>query len=88
MRSIHIPVLLCALAAPGIAAAQAPATVNSYTQAEEAKAREAARAAGYQPGVLTMAQGGNLFFNAMREGRKYALTVTPDGKVYASLPWD
>ena len=61
-------------------------TVNSYTPAQEKRADNAARTAGYAPGIVTMAQAGNLFLDATRGGETYSLTVTPDDKVYASTP--
>jgi hypothetical protein len=61
-------------------------TVNTYTPAEEKRADDAARTAGYAPGIVTMAQAGNLFLNATRDGRTFSLTVTPDEKIYASTP--
>jgi hypothetical protein len=72
----------------GVAAQPTSQTVNSYTPAQEQKARAAAKAAGYDSGKVLFAQAGNFFFNASREGRRYALTVTPEGKVYASTPLD
>lgn len=76
------------MAAPALAADNpkpAPAihTVNSYTPAEEARARKAATDAGYLSPVITSAQAGNFFMNASKDGKSYQLTVTPDGKVYA-----
>ena len=69
------------------AAAQPAPTVNSYTPAQADQALAAARAAGYTgSNVITFAQAGNFFINASRDGQKYSLTVTPDGKVYASQP--
>lgn len=69
------------------AAAQSAPTVNSYTPAQADQALAAARAAGYTgSNVITFAQAGNFFINASRDGQKYSLTVTPDGKVYPSLP--
>ena len=69
------------------AAAQPAPTVNSYTPAQAQQALAAARAAGYTgSNVVTFAQAGDFFINASRGGQIYSLTVTPDGKVYASLP--
>ena len=59
-------------------------TVNSYTPAQEADARHAATQAGFIPGPVLVAQAGNFFFNADKDGRSYSLTVTPDGHVYTS----
>lgn len=75
---------LLILSAPAMA--QGGLTVNSFTPAQADKAREAARAAGYQPVTITFAQAGNFFINGTRDGRIYSLTVTPDGEVYASTP--
>jgi len=61
-------------------------TVNSYTPAQEAFARQAATQAGFTAGPVLFAQDGNFFFNASKDGRSYALTVTPNGQVYASTP--
>ena len=71
---------------PGYGAAGPSATVNSYTPAQEKRADAAARSAGYTPGIVTMAQAGNLFLDATRGGELYSLTVTPDNKVFASTP--
>lgn len=59
-------------------------TVDSYTPAQEANARSAATGQGFEPGPALFAQDGNFFFNATKDGRTYALTVTPDGQVYSS----
>jgi hypothetical protein len=75
---------LLMLSAPAMA--QDGQTVNSYTPAQADKAREAARVAGYQPVTVTFAQAGNFFINGTRDGQIYSLTITPDGKVYASMP--
>lgn len=64
-------------------AADAEATVNSYTAAQEAGARQAATREGFEPGPVLFAQAGNFFFNATKNGHSYPLTVTPEGKVYA-----
>jgi hypothetical protein len=63
-------------------------TVNSYTPTQEKHAREASKSAGYDVGNVLFAQAGNFFFNGVRDGHHYGLTVTPDGKVYASAPTD
>ena len=75
-------------AMPGLSAAQPLDTVNSYTPAQEQKARSAARAAGYQPTIITMVQAGNFFMEGTRAGHRYQLTITSDGKVFASNPLD
>ena len=71
---------------PGYSAVSPSQTVNSFTPAQEKRADAAARSAGYMPGIVTMAQAGNLFLDATRNGEIYSLTVTPDEKVYASSP--
>lgn len=71
---------------PAYAAGGPSQTVNSYKPAQEKRADAAARNAGYTPGIVTMAQAGNLFLDATRGGALYSLTVTPDDKVYASSP--
>jgi hypothetical protein len=70
----------------GSAVAQAEVTVNSYTPAEARAAGDAATRDGYAPGPVLFAQAGDFFFNASKDGHHYGLTVTPDGKVYASTP--
>lgn len=78
------------IATPAIAANNAKpairpaATVNSYTPAQEARARKAATDAGYVAPVVTSAQDGNFYMTASKGGRSYQLTVTPSGQVYAS----
>ena len=58
-------------------------TVNSYTPAQEANARQAAMHEGFEPGPVLFAQAGNFFFNGTKNGHSYPLTVTPQGRVYA-----
>jgi hypothetical protein len=83
MRTLQALLFTALLAAPTLALAQAGST-DSYTPAQADKAKAAARAAGYDPVVISMAQGGNIFINAKRDGQIYSLTVTPEDKVYAS----
>jgi hypothetical protein len=79
--------ILALAVAPAAAAEMArPATVNDYTPAQKDKAFSAARAQGYSGMAVTMAQAGDLFLKADKGGQQYLLTVTPDGKVYASTP--
>jgi hypothetical protein len=79
--------ILALAAAPAAAAEMArPATVNDYTPAQKHKAFSAARAQGYSGMAVAMAQAGDLFVKADKGGQQYLLTVTPDGKVYASTP--
>jgi hypothetical protein len=61
-------------------------TVDNYTPAQRAKAEEAVRNAGFTPTGVLMAQAGNLFIGATKGGQSYAITVTPDGHVYAEQP--
>lgn len=87
---ILLPIAFIGLACPAAQAASEAhdqlSTVNSYTPAQEAAARLAATRAGYSPGPVLFAQAGNFFFNSTKAGHAYTLTVTPDGKVYASTP--
>ena len=80
--------LLLSLSPPmtAIAAAETAGSVNAYTAAEERQAGDTAKQAGYAPVTLAFVQAGNFFFNASRDGKTYSVTVTPDGKVYASTP--
>ena len=79
--------LCAALLAAGTmtAAAQQGVTgsTNGYTAAQRDAAEALARAAGYTPTLLAGAQGGAIFLWATKEGRRYYLTITSDGKVYA-----
>ena len=59
-----------------------PGTVNAVSQSEIVTAKAAISHAGYQPGVLAMAQDHNLFFTASKGAETYEITVTPDKKVY------
>lgn len=86
MKLRWVILALAAGCAPTYGAVSPQQTVNSYTPAEEKRADDAARTAGYVPGIVTMAQAGNLFLDATRNGQTYSLTVTPDEKVYASTP--
>lgn len=77
-------VLLLLTAAPAAMAQQGVAnSTNGYTAEQRAKAEAAARAAGYTPTMVADAQGGAMFLWAMKDGRRYYLTVTAEGKVYA-----
>jgi hypothetical protein len=78
-------ICLPAAATPSHAIRQS-STVNSYTPAQEADARQAAIRAGLTPGPVLFAQAGNFFFNATKSGQSYGLTVTPDGQVYSTTP--
>ncbi len=73
----------------GAAMAQAGAprptgTVNSYSAAEEQRARAAARRDGYTPIGVVWAQAGTIFMYASKGADRHQLTVTPEGQVYAS----
>ncbi|HEX3756390.1 MAG TPA: hypothetical protein VHV26_15070 [Rhizomicrobium sp.] len=82
-----ISILTLALTVAASAAQMArPVTVDDYTAAQKDKAFAEARAQGYSGMEVTMAQTGDLFLNADKGGQEYMLTVTPDGKVYASMP--
>ena len=61
-----------------------PGTVNAVSESEIARAKSAISHAGYQPGVLEMAQDHNLFFTATKGGEIYEITVTSDRKLYVS----
>lgn len=61
-------------------------TVNDYTAAESGRAQAAARRAGYSITDITMVQAGYFFLKGEKAGESYFLTVTPEGKVYASAP--
>jgi hypothetical protein len=65
------------------ALAQPATTVNDYSAADRMRAEKAARAAGFAPQAVVMAQAGHLFLKAEKDGQTYMLTVTPAGKVYA-----
>ena len=82
MRNILLAVVvIVAGAAPALAA---PITVNSYTPAQEERAKAAIIKAGYRPDVLAAAQDGNLFFTATKDGEIYQATVTASGKLFLS----
>ena len=74
-----------ALTNAAIPASAAPVTtVNSFTHAQDTRARKAIIEAGYQPDVPEFAQAGNLFYTATKIGDTYEVTVVPSGQVYAS----
>jgi hypothetical protein len=83
MKTILVAASLLALSTAAMAQ---DATVNSYSSADEAKARAAVTAAGYTPVVVATAQAGNLFVKAMKDGQPYMITVTPDGHTYGGPP--
>lgn len=82
MRDAFLAAVMVAASATAAFAAQA--TVNSYTQAEESRAKAAITKAGYQPDALAAAQDGNLFFTATKGGEIYQATVTASGKLFVS----
>ena len=61
-----------------------PGTVNVVSENEILRAKAEISHAGYQPGVLEMAQDHNLFFTATKGGETYEVTVTPNRKLYVS----
>jgi streptogramin lyase len=73
--------IAAAIIVSGTASAFAADTVNSYTPAQEAKAKAALTRAGYTPGILTQAQDGNLWFDATKGGQTYTALVTSKGEV-------
>jgi hypothetical protein len=75
--------LALAVAAPAMLQPALAQTTNSYTPAQRAAAEAAAKAAGYTEVKISDAQGGAIFLWAMKEGRRYYLTLTSDGKLYA-----
>lgn len=91
MRRLTICFLLPAVMMTSAADAALPAshpgpTVNDYTAAQSSAAEAAARGAGYSQLEITMVQAGDFFLTGEKDGQKYFLTVTPDGKVYPSGP--
>jgi hypothetical protein len=59
-------------------------TTNDYTPAERARAERAARAAGFTNPTVLYAQAGTLFLKAQKGGKVHAVTVTANGRAYAS----
>ena len=72
----------------GVTAAMAQQGVtnstNGWTPAQRTSAEAAVKAAGYTPGAISYAQAGSIFIHGTKDGQRYLLTVTQDGKVYAS----
>jgi hypothetical protein len=83
MRHLFCALLLLGSATASMAQQGVANSTNGYTAAQRATAEAAARAAGFTPEMVADAQGGAIFLWAMKEGRRYYLTVTADGKVYA-----
>lgn len=75
--------VVVAAAVVGATAFAARGTVNSYTTAQEDRAKAKVVNAGYRPDKLAMVQDGNFFFTATKNGEQYQVTVTSSGKVYA-----
>ena len=82
MRSAFLAAVL--VAANATAAFAAQATVNSYTPAEESRAKAMVVKAGYRPDALAAVQDGNFFFMATKGGDTYQATVTASGKLFVS----
>lgn len=82
-RAFLAAIVIITGAMPALAA---PATVNSYTPAQESRAKAAIVRAGYQPDTLAAAQDGNFFFTATKGDELYQATVTASGKVLVSTP--
>ena len=82
MRNAFLAAMMVVAGATPSFAAQT--TVNSYTKAQEDKARSEVVQAGYTPEALEASQDGNFFFTADKGNDFYSVTVTRDGKVYAS----
>lgn len=61
-------------------------TVDDYTAAQSRRAQEAAEHAGFENLQIVMVQDGNFFLRGQMQGKTYAITVVPDGKVYSSTP--
>lgn len=80
--------LTALLLTPVATLARDAGTVNSYTPAEERRARNAAIAAGYTPGEVLFVHAGDFFLNATKDGHRYELTVVPSGEVYAGATSD
>jgi hypothetical protein len=77
--------ILAGLLLLGTAAAYAQGgSTNDYTAAQRTAAEAAVKAAGYTPGAVSYAQAGSIFINGTKDGERFMLTVTGDGKVYAS----
>ncbi len=85
-KSIIAAMLVLAAAAPVMAQQGAANSTNGWTNAQKTRAEAAVRRAGYAPGPISYAQAGSIFINGTKGGEKYLLTVTPQGRVYASTP--
>jgi hypothetical protein len=83
MRNLLCAAVLLAGASGAWAQQGVANSTNGYTAAQRATAEAAVKAAGFTPDLVAGAQGGAMFIWAMKEGRRYYVTVTADGKVYA-----
>ncbi|HJR57696.1 MAG TPA: hypothetical protein VJ798_14055 [Rhizomicrobium sp.] len=83
MRHLLCAAVLLASASTALAQQGVANSTNGYTAAQRAQAEAAAKAAGYTPTMVADAQGGAMFLWALKDGRRYYLTVTTDGKVHA-----
>jgi hypothetical protein len=73
-------------ASAALAQSSPPGTVNSYSAAEEQRARAAAQREGFTPIGRVWAQAGTFFLYATKDGNRHQLTVTPQGVVHATGP--
>ena len=86
MKKVMIAAALVLAAAAPVMAQQDKAGTNGWTNAQRQRAEAAVKRAGYAPGAISYAQAGSIFINASKGGEKYLLTVTQQGRVYASTP--
>lgn len=84
-RIITAAALLMA-ATTGAMAQQGVASTNGFTPAQRASAEAAVKAAGFTPGAISYVQSGAVFMMATKDGARYYLTVSADGKVHPGLP--
>ncbi len=84
-KSMIAAVLVLAVAAP-VMAQQGNTGTNGWTNAQRTRAEAAVKRAGYAPGPITSAQAGAIFISGTKGGEKYLLTVTQQGRVFASTP--
>jgi len=84
-KSMIAAALVLSAVAPAMAQ-QGTTGTNGWTNAQRARAESAVRRAGYAPGPISYAQAGSIFINGTKGGEKYLLTVTAQGRVFASTP--
>lgn len=60
--------------------------VNSFSAADEQRARAAAQREGFTPIGALWAQAGTIFMYATKGSDRHQLTVTPQGNVHATGP--